>query len=111
MDWQILAIGKYKPQDATTNPSLILAATKKPDYAKLIDVAVEYGKGHGKTIEEKTDATLDRLLVEFGKEILQIVPGKVSTEVDARFSFDTKASVEKALHIIEVSSWLNPRIT
>jgi transaldolase len=97
MDWQLLAIGKYKPQDATTNPSLILAATKKPDYAKLIDVAVEYGKGHGKTIEEKTDATLDRLLVEFGK---------VSTEVDARFSFDTKASVEKALHIIEVSSWL-----
>merc|ERR1711939_149417 len=73
------SIGKYKPQDATTNPSLILAASKKPEYAKLIDPAVEYGK-----------------------EILQIVPGKVSTEVDARFSFDTKTSVEKARHIIEL---------
>lgn len=99
------AIGKYKPQDATTNPSLILAATKKPEYAGLIDVAVAYGKEHGKNIDEKTDATLDRLLVEFGKEILKIVPGKVSTEVDARFSFDTQASVNKALHIIEVGAF------
>jgi len=96
------SIGKYKPQDATTNPSLILAATKKPEYAGLIDVAVAYGKEHGKNIDEKTDATLDRLLVEFGREILKIVPGKVSTEVDARFSFDTQASVNKALHIIEL---------
>merc|ERR1712000_763435 len=96
------SIAKYQPQDATTNPSLILAASKKPEYAKLIDPAVEYGKKHGKTIDEQVDATLDRLLVEFGKEILQIVPGKVSTEVDARFSFDTKTSVEKARHIIEL---------
>ncbi|TVY45576.1 Transaldolase [Lachnellula subtilissima] len=96
------SIGKYKPQDATTNPSLILAASKKPEYAKLMDVAVAYGKDHGNTIDEKVDATLDRLLVEFGKEILAIVPGKVSTEVDARFSFDTKGSVDKALHIIEL---------
>ncbi|EEQ89127.1 hypothetical protein RJZ56_006776 [Blastomyces dermatitidis] len=95
-------IGKYKPQDATTNPSLILAASKKPEYAKLIDSAVAYGKENGKTLDEKVDATLDRLLVEFGKEILQIIPGKVSTEVDARFSFDTKASVNKALNIIEL---------
>ncbi|ODH50998.1 transaldolase [Paracoccidioides brasiliensis] len=95
-------IDKYKPQDATTNPSLILAASKKPEYAKLIDSAIEYGKIQGKTPEEKVDASLDRLLVEFGKEILQIIPGKVSTEVDARFSFDTKASVNKALHIIEL---------
>ncbi|KAK2811444.1 hypothetical protein FQN50_002067 [Emmonsiellopsis sp. PD_5] len=95
-------IGKYKPQDATTNPSLILAASKKPEYAKLIDSAVAYGKEHGKNIDEQVDATLDRLLVEFGKEILQIIPGKVSTEVDARFSFDTQASVNKALHIIEL---------
>jgi transaldolase len=100
------AIGKYKPQDATTNPSLILAATKKPEYARLIDVAVAYGKDHGKNIDEKTDASLDRLLVEFGKEILKIVPGKVSTEVDARFSFDTQASINKALHIIEVGALL-----
>lgn len=96
------SIAKYKPQDATTNPSLILAASKKPEYAKLIDVAVAYGKAHGKDIDEQTDATLDRLLVEFGKEILKVVPGKVSTEVDARFSFTTKGSVDKALHIIEL---------
>jgi len=96
------SIGKYKPQDATTNPSLILAATKKPEYAKLIDVAVAYGKEQSGDLEHKTDATLDRLLVEFGKEILKIVPGKVSTEVDARFSYDTKATVDKALHIIEL---------
>jgi len=95
-------IGKYKPQDATTNPSLILAASKKPEYAKLIDVAVEYGKKQDKGIDAQVDAALDRLLVEFGKEILQIIPGKVSTEVDARFSFDTQASVNKALHIIEL---------
>jgi len=95
-------IGKYKPQDATTNPSLILAASKKPEYASLIDAAVEYGKKQGKTVDEQVDATLDRLLVEFGKEILKIIPGKVSTEVDARFSFDTKASVNKALHIIKL---------
>jgi transaldolase len=79
-----------------------LAASKKPEYAKLIDVAIKYGKGHGGDINEKVDAALDRLLVEFGKEILEIVPGKVSTEVDARFSFDTQGSIDKALHIIEV---------
>lgn len=98
------AIGQYKPQDATTNPSLILAASKKPEYARLIDVAVAYGKSKGGNDEEQVDITLDRLLVEFGKEILKIVPGKVSTEVDARYSFDEKLCVEKALHLIEVGS-------
>ncbi|RMZ78684.1 hypothetical protein DV738_g3743, partial [Chaetothyriales sp. CBS 135597] len=97
-----ITIEKYKPQDATTNPSLILAASKKPEYAKLIDHAVEYGKQHGKTIDDQVEATLDRLLVEFGKEILKIVPGKVSTEVDAKLSFDTQKSVEKARHIIDL---------
>lgn len=96
------AIGKYKPQDATTNPSLILAASKKAEYAKLMDVAIDYAKAKGGSVDQQVDAALDRLLVEFGKEILKIIPGKVSTEVDARFSFDTKASVDKALHIIEV---------
>ena len=96
------AIGKYKPQDATTNPSLILAASKKEEYAKLIDNAIAYGKSQGGDINSQVDASLDRLLVEFGKEILAIIPGKVSTEVDARFSFDTKASVNKALRIIDV---------
>ncbi|KAF2820510.1 transaldolase [Ophiobolus disseminans] len=95
-------IDKYKPQDATTNPSLILAASKKEEYQKLIDAAVQYGKKHGKSVEEQVDATLDSLLVQFGKEILKIIPGKVSTEVDARFSFDTEASVNKALHIIDL---------
>jgi transaldolase len=95
-------IAKYKPQDATTNPSLILAAAKKEAYAKLIDNAVAYGKQHGSSEDEKIDAALDALLVEFGKEILKIVPGRVSTEVDARFSFDTKATLEKARHIIEL---------
>lgn len=57
----------------------------------------------GGGLDNQVDATLDRLLVEFGKEILQIVPGKVSTEVDARFSFDTQESVKKALHLIDVS--------
>ncbi|CAG8900216.1 unnamed protein product [Penicillium egyptiacum] len=95
-------IGKYKPQDATTNPSLILAASKKPEYAALIDTAVAYGKQNGKTLDEQVEATLDRLLVEFGKEILNIIPGKVSTEVDAKLSFDTQGSVNKALEIIKL---------
>ncbi|MCJ1323884.1 sedoheptulose-7-phosphate:D-glyceraldehyde-3- phosphate transaldolase [Thelotrema lepadinum] len=95
-------IDKYKPQDATTNPSLILAASKKAEYAKLIDGAIAYGKEHGKDTDAKVDAALDRLLVEFGQEILKIIPGKVSTEVDARFSFDTQASIDKALHIIDL---------
>ena len=96
------SIAKYTPQDATTNPSLILAASKKAEYAKLIDNAIEYGKKNGGSIDEQVDAALDRLLVEFGSEILKIIPGKVSTEVDARFSFDTKASVDKALRIIDL---------
>ena len=96
------AIGKYKPQDATTNPSLILAASKKPEYAALLDEAIAHVKDQSGSVDEKVDAALDYLLVLFGKKILEIIPGKVSTEVDAAFSFDTKASVDKALHIIEV---------
>ncbi|KAK4957821.1 Transaldolase [Elasticomyces elasticus] len=95
-------IDKYKPQDATTNPSLILAASKKVEYASLINSAILYGKKQSKYIDEQVDSALDRLLVEFGKEILQIIPGKVSTEVDARFSFDTEGSINKALHIIKL---------
>ncbi|ERT00203.1 transaldolase [Sporothrix schenckii ATCC 58251] len=96
------SIAKYKPQDATTNPSLILAASKKAEYAKLIDEAVAIGKKQAGSLDEKVDATLDAILVAFGREILKIVPGRVSTEVDARLSFDTKASVDKALHIIDL---------
>ncbi|KAK9486251.1 hypothetical protein V1527DRAFT_464277 [Lipomyces starkeyi] len=96
------SIAKYKPQDATTNPSLILAAAKKAEYAKLIDVAVEYGKANGATPAEQASEALDRLLVEFGKEILKIVPGRVSTEVDARLSFDKEGTIKKALKIIDL---------
>jgi transaldolase len=80
----------------------LLAAAKNPAYAKVIDEAVKYGKEKGEDLDSQVDNALDRLLVEFGKEILKIVPGRVSTEVDARFSFDTKATIEKALHIIEL---------
>lgn len=98
-------IKKYMPQDATTNPSLILAASKSEKYSKLIDIAVEatkkqFGdsiKDHDKLVE----IAIDKLLVEFGKNILAIVPGRVSTEVDARLSFDTDATVAKALEIIK----------
>ena len=100
-------IDKYKPQDATTNPSLILAASKKPEYAKLMDVAIEYGKAHGKNKEDQVDAALDRLLVEFGHEILKIIPGRVSTEVDASLSFDTEKTIQKALHIIDVGFYFH----
>lgn len=96
------SIAKYTPQDATTNPSLILAASKKPEYAKLIDVAVDYAKDKGSTKEEKAALALDRLLVEFGKEILNIVPGRVSTEVDASLSFDKQATIDKAINIIKL---------
>ena len=65
-------------------------------------MAIEYAKKKGGSVDDQVDAALDRLLVEFGKEILAIIPGKVSTEVDARFSFSIKASIDKALHIIEV---------
>ncbi|CCX05621.1 putative transaldolase [Pyronema domesticum] len=95
-------IAKYTPQDATTNPSLILQAAKKPEYAKLVEAAIEYGKAHGSDKDSQVEAAMDRLLVEFGKEILKIIPGKVSAEVDAALSFDTKASIAKALHIIDL---------
>ncbi|PSK39229.1 transaldolase [Candidozyma pseudohaemuli] len=96
------SIAKYTPQDATTNPSLILAATKKEEYQKLVDIAIEYAKDKGASPKEKASIALDRLLVEFGKEILNIVPGRVSTEVDASLSFDKDATVKKALEIIEL---------
>lgn len=94
------SIAKYTPQDATTNPSLILAASKKAEYAKLIDNAIAYAKEKASTQEEQVDLALDRLLVEFGTQILKIVPGRVSTEVDARLSFDKAATIKKALQLI-----------
>jgi transaldolase len=93
-------IDVYKPQDATTNPSLLLAAANKPGYARLIDVAISYGKEKGNTIDEQVNFATDRLLVEFGREILAIIPGRVSTEVDARLSFDKEGTKAKARHLI-----------
>ncbi|KAL0959064.1 hypothetical protein HGRIS_014364 [Hohenbuehelia grisea] len=94
------SIDVYKPQDATTNPSLILAAANKSGYARLIDAAVKHGKEKGSNLDEQVNAAMDRLLVEFGKEILAIIPGRVSTEVDARLSFDKEATKAKAKELI-----------
>lgn len=96
------SIAKYTPQDATTNPSLILAASKKAEYAKLMDIAIGYAQDKGSNPKEKASIALDRLLVEFGKEILKIVPGRVSTEVDARLSFNKDATIKKAIEIIKL---------
>lgn len=74
----------YKPTDATTNPSLILQAANIPQYKPLIEEAVKYGAKLGNTVEEKLENAMDMLCVRFGIEILKIVPGRVSTEVDAR---------------------------
>ena len=92
----------YKPKDATTNPSLILAAAQKPEYKSLVDAAVA---DHAKTKlsgPELVDSVMDSILVNFGKAILKIVPGRVSTEVDARLSFDSKATIAKARKIIKL---------
>jgi transaldolase len=96
------AMKKYKPTDATTNPSLILAAANMPQYQTIINKAVQWGNKHGKTTKEKIEAASDKLFVLFGKEILQIVPGRVSTEVDARLSFDKEASIAKAKRLISL---------
>ena len=90
----------YQPQDATTNPSLILQAAAKPEYKHLVEKAVTELKSSGLTGPALVEGILDRILILFGLEILKIVPGRVSTEVDARLSFDTEATVAKALQLI-----------
>ena len=87
-------LAQFKPQDATTNPSLILKAVQKAEYRPLLDEAVNK---HGSLA---TDEIIDRLLVRFGTEILSLIPGRVSTEVDARLSFDTAATVARAERIV-----------
>ncbi|XP_075234424.1 transaldolase [Lycorma delicatula] len=96
------AMEKYKPTDATTNPSLILLAASMPQYKHLIEKAVDYGKKVGKTVQAQVEAALDKLVVLFGTEILNIIPGRVSTEVDARLSFDKEASIQKARKYIKM---------
>src|SRR5215469_4441112 len=90
----------YQPQDATTNPSLILAATQKPEYAYLLDKAIADLKSSALNASAKVEAIIDHLLVLFGTEILQIVPGRVSTETDARLSFNREGSINKARQLI-----------
>jgi transaldolase len=97
---EIDEIKKYKPTDATTNPSLIYAASKDPRYQHLVKDAVDFGKKSGKSKEEQKAIILDKAFVNFGVEILKIVPGRVSTEVDARLSFDIEGSIKKAHTLI-----------
>ena len=99
---EINEIKKYKPTDATTNPSLILAATEIEDYAPLVHDGIAYGKNHGKTKKEILEHAVTKIFVNFGVEILKIVPGRVSTEVDARLSFDIEGSVHKAKEYIRL---------
>jgi len=89
-------LAQFKPQDATTNPSLILKAVQKADYQPLMADTLARFRGRG------LDETMDRLLVRFGCEILSLIPGRVSTEVDARLSFDTQATVARGERIIEL---------
>ena len=89
-------LAQFQPQDATTNPSLILKAVQKPEYAPLMRATVAQFKG------KPLDEIMDRILVRFGCEILNTIPGRVSTEVDARLSFDTEATVTRAERLIEL---------
>ena len=96
----IEAIKKYQPQDATTNPSLILSASSLPQYSPLIDEAVSYAKAQSNDKSQQLIDAEDKLAVNIGLEILKIVPGRISTEVNARLSYDTQATVEKARKLI-----------
>ena len=88
------SIQRYSPQDSTTNPSLILRAVQKDTYHALLEKTVRDNR------DKSTEAIMDRLLVAFGVEILKIVPGRVSTEADARLSFDTESSIRKGRELI-----------
>jgi transaldolase len=89
-------LAQFQPQDATTNPSLILKAVQKSDYAPLLAETVQRFRG------SPMDEVMDRLLVRFGREILALIPGRVSTEVDARLSFDTEATFQRGVRIIDL---------
>lgn len=89
------SIGKYKPQDATTNPSLLFQAAQKPEYRHLVDAALKASGGNA-------EAFMEQLGVGFGREILKIIPGRVSTEVDAHLSFDTQGTLAKARRLIDL---------
>lgn len=94
------AIREYIPTDATTNPSLLLKAAQQPEYEALVQAAITDGQKAAKSVDHRASATLKQLAVNFGTEILKIVPGRVSTEVDARLSFDTDGTVRRAEELI-----------
>ncbi len=96
----IESIQQYRPSDATTNPSLLYKAAQMPQYQPLVQSAIEYGQAKGGSEEQRRLLTLDKIAVNFGKEILATVPGRVSTEVDARLSFDTAATIARAERLI-----------
>ena len=96
------AIAEYRPQDATTNPSLLLKAAQQPEYRSLVGAALRAANRGAGGEEHRLEAFMDNLSVMFGNEILKIVPGRISTEVDARLSFDTEASVAKARQLIKL---------
>jgi transaldolase len=98
----IEAVAKYKPTDATTNPSLILQAASMPEYKHLMEEAIKPIRAMSASKEEKIQQALDAIFVLFGKKILDIVPGRISTEIDARYSFDTQKSIEKGRHLIKL---------
>ena len=96
------SIKDFKPLDATTNPSLVYAATQKPEYAQLLEEVLADRKKSGLSGHEQIEDICDHLLVQFGCDILQIVPGRVSTETDARLSFDVEGSIKKARRLIQL---------
>ena len=93
---------QFHPQDATTNPSLIFQATQKPEYRYILDKVLAERRNSSLSRAEQIEDIMDHVLVAFGLEILNIVPGRVSTETDARLSFDTEATIEKARHLIAI---------
>ncbi|WP_111643256.1 transaldolase [Marinimicrobium alkaliphilum] len=98
----IEAIRKYQPMDATTNPSLLYKAAQMPGYKDLLKQSLAAAKAEGLSGDAQIASACDHLAVAIGREILQIIPGRISTEVDARLSFDTDASIKKAHHLIEL---------
>src|SRR5437660_10903748 len=95
------SIKEFKPQDATTNPSLVYAATQKPEYAHLLDEVLADRKTSGLSGAAEIEDICDHLLVQFGCDILEIVPGRVSTETDARLSFDVEGSIKKGRQLVK----------
>src|SRR5438105_6563976 len=96
------SIREFKPQDATTNPSLIFAATQKEQYSHLLEEVLGNRKSSGLSGAAQIEDIIDHLLVQFGCDILEIVPGRISTETDARLSFDVEGSIKKARQLVKL---------